>query len=90
MIEVLSITSLTTPPFLKKRENYHVTNVIISPTGGVHYNTCHSKLTVKKLGFFCGSIATNVEHVLLIIEKKWLEVIVHMTKFEFLHLPCPK
>ncbi len=29
----------------------------------------------------------NDEHVLLTIEGKWLEAIVHMTKFEFLDLP---
>jgi hypothetical protein len=28
--------------------------------------------------------------VLLTIEGKWLETIVHMTSFEFLNLPCPK
>jgi hypothetical protein len=28
--------------------------------------------------------------MLLIIEGKWLEAIVHMTKFEFLDLPHPK
>jgi hypothetical protein len=33
---------------------------------------------VQKLGFLCGSIVTNDEHVLLTIESKWLEVIVHM------------
>ncbi len=38
--------------------------------GGVHYNACHSKSMVRKLGFFCGSIVINGE---LTIEGKWLE-----------------
>ncbi len=45
---------------------------------------------VQKVGFLCGSIVTNDEHVLLTIEGKWLETIVHMTKLEFLDLPHPK
>ncbi len=44
----------------------------------------------QQLGFLCGSIATNDEHVLLTIEGKWLEAIMHMTKFEFLYLNHPK
>jgi hypothetical protein len=39
---------------------------------------------LQKLGLFCGSIATNDEHVLLIIEGKWLATIVHMIEFKFL------
>jgi hypothetical protein len=54
------------------------------------FNTCHSKSTIQKLGFLCGSITTNDELVLLIIESKWLEAIVHMTQSEFLDLPRPK
>jgi hypothetical protein len=65
-------------------------NVIIFPMGGVHYNVCHSKSMVQKLSFLCGSIATNDKPVLLTIEGKWFETIVHMTKFEFLDLPRPK
>jgi hypothetical protein len=60
-------------------------------------NKCHnfsngwcSKSTVQKLGFLCGSIATNDKANLLTIESKWLEAIVHMTKSEFLDLPPPK
>ncbi len=45
---------------------------------------------VQKLGFLHGSIATNDELVLLTIEGKWLETIVHMTESEFLDLPCPQ
>ncbi len=45
-----------------------------------HRNTC-SKSIVQKLGFLHGSITTNDEHVLLTIKCKWLEAIVHMTKF---------
>jgi hypothetical protein len=56
---------------------------------GVHYNIC-SKSIVQKLGFLHGSIATKDEPILLIIEGKWLEVIMHMSKFEFMDLPCPK
>jgi hypothetical protein len=63
--------------------NCHVTYVIISPTSGVHYNICRSKSTIQKLGFFHGSIVTKDEPILLIIDGKWLEVIVHMTEFEF-------
>jgi hypothetical protein len=35
---------------------------------------------VQNLGFLCGSITTNNEHVLLTIEGKWFEVIMHLTK----------
>jgi hypothetical protein len=73
---VLSIVSLVAPPFQKVCANCHVTNVIISPMGVLHYNTCCSKSTVQKLCFLYGSIATNDEHVLLTIEGKWLEAIV--------------
>jgi hypothetical protein len=45
---------------------------------------------VQKLGFLCGSIVTNDEHVLLTIEGKWLEAIAHMKKIEFLDLLCTK
>jgi hypothetical protein len=45
---------------------------------------------VQKLGFLRGSIVTNDEHVLLTIESKWFEAIMHMTKFEFLDLFHPK
>jgi hypothetical protein len=48
------------------------------------------KINSSKIGFLCGSIVTNDEHVLLIIESKWLEAVVHMTKSEFLDLLCPK
>jgi len=70
---LLSITSLVALPFQKKCGNCHITDVIISPMGGVHYNACHSKSMVQKLGFFHGSIAINDELMLLIIECKWLE-----------------
>jgi hypothetical protein len=52
---------------------------------------CHSKSIVQKLNFICGSIATNDELVLLTIEGKWFETIVHMiTKSKFLDLLHPK
>jgi hypothetical protein len=57
-------------PFQKVCANCHVIDVITSPMGSVHCNVCHSKSTVKKLGFLHGSIATNDEHVLLTIEGK--------------------
>jgi len=70
VIKVLSIVSPIAPPFQKACENCHVVYVTISPTHGVHCNVCHSKSTIQKLGFLCGFITTNDEHVLLIIEGK--------------------
>jgi hypothetical protein len=58
--------------------------------GGVHCNAYHSKSMILKLGFLVGSITTNDEPVLLTIEGKWLETIMHMIKFEFLNLHYPK
>ncbi len=52
VIGVLSTIILTTFPFQKICTNYHVANIIIFPTGGVHCNTCCSKSTIKKLSFF--------------------------------------
>jgi hypothetical protein len=51
-----------------------------------NYNAYHSKSKVKKSSFLCGSIVTNDETILLTIEGKWVEGIVHMTKFAFLNL----
>ncbi len=82
MIGVLSIASPITPPFQKVCGNCHVTDITISLTC-VHCNVNRSKLMVKKLIFLHDSIATNDEHVLLIIEDKWLETIVHMIESEF-------
>jgi len=76
-----------TPPFQKVCGNCRVVDVTISITCGVYYTTCHSKSMVQKLSFLHGSTATNDEHVLLTIESKWLETIVHMTKSKFLDLP---
>jgi hypothetical protein len=78
------------PPFQKVCGNCHVGNVTISLTGGVYCNVCHSKSKVQKLGFFCGTIATNDEPMLLTIKGKWLETIMHMIEIEFLDLPPPK
>jgi len=75
--KVLSITSLTTPPFQKFCGNCHVTDVIICPTTDVHCNVCNSKSNVH-ICFFHDSITT--------IEGKWHDEILHMTKFEFLDL----
>jgi hypothetical protein len=49
-------------------------------------NAYQSKSKVKNSSFFCGSIATNDEPILLTIESKWVEAIMHMTKFAFLNL----
>jgi hypothetical protein len=67
---VLSIANHVTTPFEKVCGKCHVVDIMIYPTGGVHYNTCFSKSMVQKLHFLHGSIATNDEHVLLIIECK--------------------
>jgi hypothetical protein len=64
-------------------------DAIISPMGDVHCNAYHSKSTIQKLRFLHGSIVINDEPMLLPIESKWLEAIVHMTKSEFLDLPHP-
>jgi hypothetical protein len=58
--------------------------------GDVHYNVCCSKSKVHKLGFLWSFIATTNEPILFTIEGKWLEVIVHITKFEFLNLAHSK
>ncbi len=76
---MLSIVSPFTLPF-QKVWIYHVAIVIICSTNDVHCNVCHSKSKVHKLGFL------NGVPILLIIEGKWLEAIVHMIKFEFLNL----
>jgi hypothetical protein len=86
---VLSIVNLATPPFKKLCGNSHVVDVIISPMGGVHCNAYHSKSTIQKINFLCGSIVINDELMLLTIEGNWLEVIVCMTKSEFSDLPHP-
>jgi hypothetical protein len=79
MIGMLSIPNLVMLPFQKVCRNCHVVDVAISPTGGVYCNAYHSKSMVQKLSFLRGSITTNDELVLLIIEGKWFEAIVHMT-----------
>jgi hypothetical protein len=48
------------------------------------------KINDSKIKFLCGSIVTNVELVLLTIEGKWIEAIVHMMEYELLDLPHPK
>ncbi len=85
---MLSIASPITLPFQKVWINCHVTNITISLTCGVYCNVNRLKSTVKN--FLHDSIITNDEHVLLIIEDKWLQVIVHMIEFEFLDLLHPK
>jgi hypothetical protein len=77
--QVLSTTSSIVLPFQKVCRNFHIADVIISSMGSVHCNTCHSKSTIQKSGFLHGSITSNDELMLLIIEGKWLETIVHIT-----------
>jgi len=48
------------------------------------------KSKIQKSGFFPDFVVTNDEPMLLSIENKWLETIVHMAKSEFLDLLCPK
>jgi hypothetical protein len=90
MIRVLSIANVITPPFQKVCENCHVADVIIYSTTDVHCTVCSSKSNVHKSCFFHGLIATNVGSMLMTIEGKWHEAILHMTKFEFLDLAHPK
>jgi hypothetical protein len=40
------------PYYASISKHMYVANVIISPTCGVHCNTCCSKSTIQKLGFF--------------------------------------
>jgi hypothetical protein len=87
---VLSIASLVVLPFQKVCANCYVAKVTISQKGGDYCNAYRSKSMIQKLSFFRGSIATNDEFVLLTIEGKWLEAIVHMTESKFLDIPCPK
>jgi hypothetical protein len=63
-----------------------VTYVIICSMGDFHCNFCNSKSKVHKSCFLQGSIATNDWFILLTIKGNWFEVIMHMTKFEFLKL----
>jgi hypothetical protein len=56
----------------------------------VHCIIYCSKSKVHKSSFLRGSITTNDGPILSTIEGKWLETIVHMTKFEFLNLAHPK
>ncbi len=67
--------------FEKVCENCHIVSVINFLTCSVHCNACHLKSS-----FFYGSVATNDEPMLLTIEGKWLEAIVHMMESEFLDL----
>jgi hypothetical protein len=54
LTKVLSIISSATPPFQKICGNCQVPNVIIFPTGGVHYNVCCSKSIVQILNSLHG------------------------------------
>jgi hypothetical protein len=58
--------------------------------GDVHCNVYCSKSHVHKSSSPQGSIATNDGLILLTILGKWLEAIVHMTKFEFINLAHSK
>lgn len=68
----------------------HVTNVIICSMSDVYYNVCHSKSKVHESSFLPSSIVTNDGPILLSIEGKWFEVIMHMTKFECSYLAHSK
>jgi hypothetical protein len=48
------------------------------------------KINNSKISLFCGCIVTNDEPILLTIEGKWLEAIMHMIEFKFLDFPSPK
>jgi uncharacterized protein YlzI (FlbEa/FlbD family) len=48
------------------------------------------KINGSKFYVFRGFIETIDKPMLLIIEGKWLQAIVHMTKSEILNLPPPK
>ncbi len=87
---MLFIASSVAPPFQKSMWKLSCSKCHHSPIGGVYYNTYCLKSTIQKLGFLCGSIATNDELVLLTIEGKWLKAIMHMTKLEFIDLLHPK
>jgi hypothetical protein len=86
--KVLSlIAHPTAPPFQKFCGNYCLIDIIISLIGDVYSNACCSKSKAVKSEFMCATIITNEEPMLLTIKGKWLEAIVHMTKFVFLALP---
>jgi hypothetical protein len=53
-------------------------------------NVCHGKTTTKKVGYLRASIATTKDPIILTIEGKWLEGVVHMLETNFLILQCPK
>jgi hypothetical protein len=74
----------------KKYGNCHVLDVIIWSTCDIHCTICHSKSKVHTSSFHWGSITTNDGLILLNIEGKGFETIVHMIEFEFLILVCPK
>jgi len=78
------------PSFQNFCGNDYLINIIISPTRDVYCNACCSKSKVVKFKFLRATITTNKEPMLLTIKGKWLEAIVHMTKFRFLALPHSK
>ncbi len=85
---MLSIVSFDAFPFQKVCENCHVMDVIISPTCGNLSFKINSSISFL---FFCGSITANDEPMLLTIEGKWFETIMHiMTKSRFLYVFHPK
>jgi hypothetical protein len=63
---------------------------MISLIGEMHCNACNLKSNVYKSNFFCGTIATNDKPLLMIIEGKSLEAIVHMIEFALFNLLCFK
>jgi len=62
-----------------------VLDIVIVPTNGdVHYNACHVKTTIKKVGYLQISIVTIKNLIIFLIKGKWLEIVVSMLKVNFL------
>jgi len=81
----------TTLPLRKQYVKCHTLDIVVSTTNDdVNCNVCHGKTTTKKARYLCASIATTRDPIILTIESKWLEGVVHMLETNFLILPCPK
>jgi hypothetical protein len=60
-------------------------DIIVSTTNDdVNCNVYHGKTTIKKVGYLHASIATAKDPIILTIEGKWLEGVVHMSESNFL------
>jgi hypothetical protein len=81
----------TTPPLQKLCAKCQALNIVVSTTNDdVNYNVCHGKTTIKKARYLHTSIVTTRDPIILTIKGKWLKLVVHMLKTNFLILPCPK